>query len=77
MNVFKYIKCLLIGHDISNSISIVETFSPINWIKKCNCCGRYIMYGDLGSICISEKEALKFKKEIDEIKALYKPYIKE
>lgn len=25
------------------------------------------MNGDIGSICISEKEALKFKKEFDEL----------
>ena len=25
------------------------------------------MHGDIGSVCISEKEALKIKKEFDEI----------
>lgn len=65
MKVFKYIKCLLFGHDISGNESIVETYSPINWIRRCNCCGRYIMHGDLGGICISEKAALKFKNEFE------------
>jgi hypothetical protein len=67
MNVFKYIKCFFFGHDISGNKSIVKTFCRNNWIKKCNCCGRYIMNGDIGSICISEKEAFKFKREFDEL----------
>lgn len=67
MNVFKYIKCLLFGHDISGSKSIVETCCSNNWLKKCNCCGRYIMNGNIGSVCISEKEALKIKDEFDEL----------
>lgn len=65
MNIFKYIKCFFFGHDVSNSESIVETFCDYNWIKKCNRCGRYIMHGHLGGICISKKEALKFKKKFD------------
>ena len=73
MNVFKYIKCLLFKHDISGSESIVETFNGNNWLKKCNCCGRYIMHGNLGSVCISEKEALKIKKEFDEFNNYYNP----
>lgn len=72
MNIFKYIKCLLIGHDISGSASIVETFCSNHWIKKCNCCGRYLMHGDIGSICISEKEALNIKSEFDELFHFYK-----
>ena len=67
MKIFKYIKCLLVGHDISESKSIVKTICSDNWLKKCNCCGRYIMHGEIGSICISEKQALKVKKEFDEL----------
>ena len=67
MKVLKYIKCLLFGHDTSNSASIVETCCSNNWLKKCNCCGRYIINGSLGSVCISEKEALKIKNEFDEL----------
>ena len=52
MNILKYSKCLLFGHDISGSKSIVETCCSNNWLKKCNCCGRYIMNGDLGSVSI-------------------------
>ena len=72
MNVFKSIKCLLVGHDISGNKSIIETFCSNHWIKKCNCCGKYLMHGDIGSICISEKEALKIKNEYDEVFDLYK-----
>lgn len=70
MNVFKYIKCFFFGHDISDSESIVETINSNNWIKQCNCCGRYIMHGDLGSICISKKEALKLKDKFDKTFAM-------
>lgn len=73
MNIFKYIKCLLFKHDVSGSESIVETFNSNNWLKRCNCCGRYIMHGNLGSVCISEKEALKIKKEFDEFNNYYNP----
>ena len=72
MNVFKYIKCLLVGHDISGNESIIETFCSNHWIKKCNCCGRYLMHGDIGNICISEKMALEIKNEFDEFMNLYK-----
>ena len=75
MKVLKHIKCMLYGHDISGSKSIVETINSHNWIKKCNCCGMYIMHGDLGSICISEKEALKLKSEFDKTVELCKQYI--
>lgn len=72
MNIFKYIKCLSIGHDISGNKSIVETFCSNHWIKKCNCCGRYLMHGDIGSICVSEKEAFLIKNEFKEYMNLYK-----
>ena len=71
MNICKYFKCLFVGHNISNSKSIVETFNSNNWIKKCKYCGVYIMNGDLGSIDISEKQAFKIKNELDEMKKLY------
>lgn len=67
MNLFKYIKCLLFKHDISDSKSIVETICSDNWLKKCNCCGRYIMHGEVGSICISERRALKIKREFEKL----------
>lgn len=72
MNIFKYIKCLLVGHDISGNKSIVDTFCSNHWIKKCNCCGRYLMHGDIGSVCISEKRALEIKEEFDKEFDCYK-----
>ena len=71
MAVFKYIKCLIFGHDISGSKSIVETFCSNNWLKKCNRCGRYIMHGNIGSVCISEKEAQKIKMEFEKLWEIY------
>lgn len=61
MIVFNHIKCFINGHDVSGNESIIEAFNDNNWIKQCNCCRRYIMHGDLGSISISKKEALDFK----------------
>ena len=75
MNIFKYIKCLLVGHDISGNKSIIDTFCSNHWIKKCNCCGRYLMHGDIGCICISEKRAFEIKNEFDEDFKYYKQYI--
>lgn len=66
MKIFKYIKCLLFGHDVSGNKSIVKIVCSNNWLKKCNCCGRYVMNGDIGNICISEKRAFKIKKEFEE-----------
>ena len=74
MNIFKYIKCLLVGHDISGNASIVETFCSNHWIKKCNCCGRYLMHGDIGSISIPEKRAFEIKNEFEEFMNLYKEF---
>lgn len=68
--IISRVKCFVLGHDLSGSESIVETFHSINWIRKCNRCGRYIMHGDLGAIYISEKDALKFKKDLEEIRLL-------
>lgn len=65
MRVFNYIKCVIVGHDVSGSESIVETFCSNNWLKRCNRCGRYIMHGDIGSVCMSEKEALKVKRDFE------------
>ena len=72
MNLLKYIKCLFFKHDTHGSKSIVETICSDNWLKKCNCCGRYIMHGYLGSISISEKKAFEIKKEFDETFNYYK-----
>lgn len=69
MNPFKYIKCLIVGHDILNSKSICAIDSN-HWLKKCNCCGLYVMNGDVGRVIISEKSALEIKREFDNIFSL-------
>lgn len=71
MNPFGMIKCVLFKHDVSGSKSIVTTLDSNNWIKRCNCCGRYVMHGHLGSISISEKEAFRIKSEFEEIFGYY------
>ena len=71
MNPFGMIKCVLFKHDVSGSKSIVTTLDSNNWIKRCNCCGRYVMDGHLGSISISEKEAFRIKSEFEEIFGYY------
>ena len=70
MNPFKYIKCLIVGHDVLKSKSICDTIDCNHWLKKCNCCGLYVMNGDVGSITLSEKSALKIKREFDDIFSL-------
>lgn len=71
MNVLKYLKCTLFKHDVSGGKSIVNTFDGNNWIKRCDCCGRYVMHGHLGSISLSKKEAFRIKSEFDEIFRYY------
>lgn len=75
MNVLKYLKCALFKHDVSGSKSIANTFASNNWIKRCNCCGRYVMHGHLGSISLSEEEAFRIKSELDEIFGRYREII--
>lgn len=50
MNPFKYIKCLFAGHNVLKSKSICDTTDCNNWLKKCNCCGLYVMHSKMGSI---------------------------
>ena len=66
MRIFNIIRCFVNGHDVSTSKSIIETINSNNWIKQCNRCGRYIMHSDIGGVCISEKEAMKFKREYEQ-----------
>lgn len=48
-----------------------------NWIKRCNRCGAYIMHSDIGSITLSEREAIKTKKEFEEEMSLLNKAIME
>lgn len=70
MNPFKYIKCLFVGRNVLKSKSICDTADCNNWLKKCNCCGLYVMHSKIGSITLSEKSALKVKREIDSMYSL-------
>lgn len=65
MNIVKAIACLIVGHNTTESKSIVKTFCSNHWIKRCNRCGAYVMHGDIGSVTLSEKEALKTKQEYE------------
>lgn len=77
MNIVKGIACLIVGHNTRESKSIVNAFSPNNWIKRCNRCGAYIMHSDIGSITLSEREALKAKKKFEEEMSLLDKAIME
>lgn len=65
MNVIKLLKCFVVGHKVE-APSIVNTMCSNNWLKKCSCCGFYIMHGDVGSVLLTEKQAFKLKKEFEE-----------
>lgn len=60
----KRIICMILGHPLERE-SIVNTICSNNWLRKCKRCGRYIMHGDVGSVCISEKEAMRVKSEFE------------
>lgn len=60
----KRIICWIEGHKLEDK-SIVRTISSNNWLKKCSRCGQYVMHGDIGSVCISEKSALKIKANFE------------
>lgn len=66
MNIVKAIACLIVGHNTKASESIVNTMCANNWLKQCNRCGAYVMHGNIGSITLSKKQALKIKKEYEE-----------
>ena len=65
MNIVKGIACLIVGHNTKDSESIVNTICADNWIKRCNRCGLYVMHGASGSVTLSERQALKEKKEYE------------
>lgn len=62
MKVLGFIKCLILGHTPEGE-SITTNKNPNHWLKKCSRCGMYIMHAEIGQAVISEKEALKIKKE--------------
>lgn len=65
MNLIKLLKCLIAGHKFETP-SIVNTLNPDNWLRKCSCCGFYIMHGEIGSVLLTEKQAFKVKNDFEE-----------
>lgn len=64
MNPFKCVKCLIFGHDTLKSKPICAVDCD-HWLKKCNCCGLYILNGNVGSVTLSKKSALSIKEEFE------------
>lgn len=58
--------CEIKGHVLETE-SIIKTISPNNWCKRCIRCGRYVLHCDIGSVTISEKEALEFKERFERL----------
>lgn len=67
MNILNRIKCSIVGHDVTDSESIVKTFNSNNWLRRCKRCGRYVMHSEHVAVCISEREALEIKQEFEEL----------
>ena len=72
MNIIGLFKCLINGHKVETSESIVQDYmlNPRNWLCKCKNCGLYVMHdGAISgkSVLLTERSALKTKQEfIDE-----------
>ena len=61
----KAILCMMAGHKL-NEPSIVNTLCTNNWLKRCSRCGLYVMHGDIGSITLTKRRALRVKQEFEE-----------
>ena len=72
MKIHKIAICAVKGHRLEEK-SIVNTICRANWLKKCSRCGMYVMHGEVGSVMLTEKAAMKVKKEFEEAF----PYSKE
>lgn len=57
--------CRIKGHTLEKN-SITKTIGKNNWCRRCTRCGKYVLHCDIGSVVISEKEALDFKREWEE-----------
>ena len=56
--------CKIKGHDLEAE-SITREISGDCWCRRCKRCGRYVLHCPIGSICMSEKEALQFIEDFD------------
>lgn len=76
--IIKKIKCLLHGHVIDyDKEPLIQSISGSCWVRKCERCNRYVIHSDIGTITISENEALEFKEEIENEMKKYDLYKKE
>ena len=65
MNPVKFLKCVVVNHRLDTP-SIVNTIDHnTNWLKKCSCCGMYVMNGDIGHVLLTKKQAFKVKEEFE------------
>ena len=66
MNPIKVLKCVMVGHTL-NEPSIINFIDSGNYLKKCSCCGLYVAKDTFGlKVTLTEKEALKLKREFEE-----------
>lgn len=61
----KYLMCIFKKHKLEPSI--VNTISKNNWIKRCSRCGLYLMHGDIGTVILTKKQAMKIKDEYEKV----------
>ena len=59
----KILKCLFKGHQLEKSI--VNTICRNNWLKRCSCCGFYLMHGESGTVILTKRQAMKLKEEFE------------
>lgn len=66
MKILNFLKCAIRGH-ILDTPSIINFIDSGNFLKKCSCCGRYVVRSTDGLVVtMSEKEALEWKQEFEE-----------
>lgn len=59
----KFLICLFKGHTLEKSI--VNTICRNNWLKRCSRCGLYLVHGDIGTMILTKRQAMKFKAEFE------------
>lgn len=59
----KFLICLFKKHTLEPSI--VNTICKNNWLKRCSRCGLYLMHGDIGTVILTKKQAMKIKAEYE------------
>lgn len=69
MNILNRIKCSIVGHDVTGSESLVKNkmLDNDNWLRQCRRCGMYVMHSEHMAVCMSEREALEVKRDLEEL----------